>query len=203
MVKEQLRQLFKNKDEEKRIHEFYSDIRKFAGLVELDSESLIKELGEALHSKTSEEFVELSFERLKKLFDQKIEHPEIFEKIRREAMGNIRLSELMYYTIDRRNWTALIHIGPKGDLSLGEILKAFRDGLHELAKQVEEDERIKEIRATSWIVASNPGLLEKAGFTVEGPVDEKTKIEDFRDETRPISSAHMSRERLLEKWLIT
>lgn len=84
---------------------------------------------------------------------------------------------------------------------MGAIIKAFRDGLRELARQVKEDERIKEIKATSWIVAANPGLLEKAGFTIGGAIDEKIKMEHFNDEDRPVFWAHMSRENLLEKYL--
>ena len=198
------RELFVSKDQEK-IQNFYSEIRSFAGLANLDPESVIEEIKAGLKLENSEEFVNLAFKVLKKVVDQRIEHPEIFERTRRERIiehsGNIRLSELMYYNIDLENGTAIIHVAPKGDLELGAIIKAFRDGLKELARQVKEDKRIKEIQATSWIVASNPGLLEKAGFTVEGAISEKMKIEHFDNETRPVSWAHMSREALLEKYL--
>jgi hypothetical protein len=107
----------------------------------------------------------------------------------------------MYYSVDLENGTAIIHVAPKGDLKLGAVIKAFRDGLKELARQVREDERIKEIQATSWIVASNPGLLEKVGFVVEGAIDEKMKTEHFSDENRPVSWAHMSRKAFLDKYL--
>jgi len=114
---------------------------------------------------------------------------------------NIWLSELMYYDIDVENGTAIIHIAPKGDLNLGEVIKSIRTGFKKLAKQVKEDERIKEVQATSWIVASNPGLLERFGFTVEGIIDEKMKAEHFSDEKRPVAYAHISREELLKNIL--
>jgi predicted transcriptional regulator len=203
-AKRYFRELFISQDHGK-LDEFYSEIRSFAGLVNLDPELIIEEIKNGLKLENPEEFVDLVFKVLKKVIDQRIEHPEIFERTRRERIiersGNIRLSELMYYNIDLENGTAIIHVAPKGDLKLGAIIKAFRDGLKELARQVKEDERIKEIQATSWIVASNPGLLEKAGFTVEGTIDEKMKTEHFSDENRPVSWAYMSREKLLEKYL--
>jgi hypothetical protein len=50
-------------------------------------------------------------------------------------------------------------------------------------------------------VASNPGLLEKLGFEIEGPIDEETRKKHFADDPRPISKAVISREKLLEKYL--
>lgn len=63
------------------------------------------------------------------------------------------------------------------------------------------DERIKEIQATSWIVASNPGLLEKAGFTVAGSISEEMRMEHFSNESRPVSWAQINREKFLKLWL--
>jgi predicted ATP-binding protein involved in virulence len=205
--KARLLDIFRNKDGYE-IKELCSGIRRFASIIDWDTEdaeNVIGKIEESYNQENPEAFVNTSFAAIKKLIDQKINHPEVFERARRETImqhhGNIRLSELMYYNVDLENGTAKIHIAPKGDLKLGAIIKSFRDGLKELARQVKEDERIKEIQATSWIVASNPGLLEKAGFTVEGTIDEKMKTEHFQDEKGPVSRARMSRETLLEKYL--
>jgi hypothetical protein len=203
-AKARLLDVFRNKDEQE-IEEFCLEIKRFAEVIGWDSETPIEEIKKAFNQENSEVFVDVSFNTLKKLIDQKIEHPEIFEDIRRERIiqrsGNIRLSELMYYDIDLENGTARIHVAPKGNLGLGVIIKSFREGLNELAKQVKKDERIKEIQAASWIVASNPGLLEKAGFKVEGLITEEMRAAYFSDEERPVSWAHMSRETLLKKYL--
>lgn len=203
-TKDKLLELFVTKDSEQK-DEFYSEIRSFASAIGLDPESIIEKIENNFTLENAEEFVTQSFEALKDLIDKVIEHPKIFEDMRRERIiqrsGNIKLSELMYYDIDLENGIARIHIAPKGNLGLSVIIRSFREGLNELARQVKKDERIKEIQAASWIVASNPGLLERAGFIVEGPIDEKTRAEHFEDEKRPISWAHMSRESLLEKYL--
>ncbi|MFH0804553.1 MAG: hypothetical protein V1896_03050 [Candidatus Zambryskibacteria bacterium] len=176
-----------------------------ADIIGIPSEPIIDNINTGLGSKNEEEFVDSSFILIKDLIDEKIKHPEIFQKAHRENViqrsGNIKLSELMYYNVDLENGTAMIHVGHGEDLSLGEILKAFREGLKELAKQVQDDERIKEIQATSWIAAKNPGLLGKAGFTYEGLISEKEKIEHFKDETRPVGWAHIDRDLFLEKYL--
>ncbi len=73
--------------------------------------------------------------------------------------------------------------------------------MKELARQVSQNEKIKEIQATSWIVASNPGLLKKAGFNVEGAITEEMRTTHFNDEDRPVAWAHINREKLLERYL--
>jgi hypothetical protein len=183
----------------------YEEIRLTSHLVGLDPEETIGKITEWRNGGSREEFVSKSFELLKELIDKRIENPELFERMHREIFfsrsGNIKLSELMYFNVINGD-TAMIHIAPKGEnMGISEIIRAFRLGMVELAKQVAVDDKIKEILATSWIVAANPGLLEKAGFTIGGEINEKTKIEHFNHETRPVSWASMSREVLLEKYL--
>lgn len=201
-----LSDLFASKDAEK-IEDFYSEIKAFAPVAGLDADDTVAKLREAMQSATAEEFTARSFDILKKLVDTKVENRELMEKIRRERIiensGNIQLSELMYYNLDLQDGAAMIHVAPRGALGFGDVLRAFREGLKELARQIREDERIKEVRAISWIVASHPGLLEKAGFTVEGAIDEKMRIEHFSDESRPVSLAHMSREEFLKRYSVT
>ncbi|MEK7200836.1 MAG: hypothetical protein AAB672_01760 [Patescibacteria group bacterium] len=205
-AKARLLDIFKNKDEQE-MEEVYSEIKKFSEVVNWSSETIIKQIKNGFNQENPEIFVNIAFNALRELIDKKIEHPEVFEKIRRERImqhqGNIKLSELMYYNVDLENGVTILHVANKGDLRLGEIIKSFRDGMKELAKQVKEDERIKEIQAASWIVASNPGLLEKAGFIIKGPIDEKMRAEYFSDEERLVSWANMSRKTLLEKYLNT
>jgi hypothetical protein len=204
-VKKKLREVFVAKDDPKEIEKLYSEVRFSFLFIGLDPEIIIEKIKKAFDSENAEEFVDLVFGVLKKIIDYRIEHPEVVEKVRRERViqesGSVRLSELMYYNLDLENGAAIIHIAPGHQLKLSEIIKAFRDGLKELAKQTQQDERIKEIQATSWIVASNPGILKMAGFTVEGVIDEKMKAEHFSDEQRPVWWAHMSREELLKKYL--
>lgn len=199
-IKTWLEKVFETNDEDG----LYSEIRFFAPFLELDSNAIIEKIKDSLDQGEREAFVSTAFDALKIFIDQKIEHPEMFEEARRERRihrsEGIRLSELMYYNLDLENGTAILHVAPKGSMGLGGILKSFRDGMKELAKQVKKDERIQQVQAMSWIVASNPGLLEKAGFTIDGSIDEKMKAQHFSHEERPVSWAHMSREKLLEKY---
>ncbi len=202
--KEYLRNLFSYKNEES-INKFYSIIREASDVLKFDPEPVIEQVTKNLNLESSEDFVNSSFESLKFIIDKRIEEPELFGRVSRErtlqSLGNIQLSKLMYYNVDLENGTAFIHIAEGDDLGLGEIIKSFRTGLKELAKQVKDDERIKEIQATSWIVEANPGLLKKAGFKYEGLIDEKLKEEHFKDEKRPVGWAHIDREAFLERYL--
>jgi hypothetical protein len=202
-IKTWFSKLFEERKEEG-IEGLYSEIRFFAPFLGLDSDVIIKKIKGGLHQENPETFVATAFDAIKIFIDQKIEHPEMFEEARRERRiqrsEGIRLSELMYYNLDLENGTAILHVAPKGSVGLGGVLKSFRDGMKELAKQVKKDKRIQRIQATSWIVASNPGLLKKAGFTIDGPIDEKMKAQHFSHEERPVSLAYISREALLEKY---
>lgn len=204
-AKDRLLKIFQNKSENE-IEELCSELKRFASIINLDPEESIKKIKESYKQEDPEIFVNTSFEIIKVLIDHKSENPEAFERARREGIlrhqGNVKLSELMYYNMDIEDGTIFLHIAPKGDMGFREIIRAFREGIKELAKQVKENEEIKEIKATSWIVASNPGLLEKAGFKVEGLIDEKTKEAHFKEEERPVAWAHISREDLLKKYLL-
>ena len=63
-----------------------------------------------------------------------------------------------------KSGVAILHVANKGDLRLGEIIKSFRDGMKELAKQVKEDERIK--RNSSGFLDSRikSGTFRKSWF---------------------------------------
>src|SRR3989344_7339190 len=81
-VRVYLRDLFVGKDQ-KKIDESYSDIRSFADIAGLDPESIIEKVREGLGSDNPDGFANSAFEALKGIIDKKIEHPEIFEKMRR------------------------------------------------------------------------------------------------------------------------
>lgn len=199
IVKGRLLVLFNDKNQEE-IDSLYREIRIYASIAELDPELVIEGMKKGFTLENPEEFVNTTFELLKKLTDKKIEQPELFEMARRKSMiqgeGNTRLSKLGYYRFDDvKEGVISIHIAPKGNLEFVEVIKSFREGFKELVKKVEEDKRIKEIQAISWIVASNPELLKQLGFVIDGPTDDK----DLNSGEKPVWKAHVSREALLEK----
>jgi len=61
---------------------------------------------------------------------------------------------------------SIVNVNKNAQDSLAFLLKS---GLERLAEMLEKESRLKKIQtitATSWIVAKHPGLLKKAGFTL-------------------------------------
>lgn len=76
-----------------------------------------------------------------------------------------------------------------------------QDGLQKLAEIVNKNENVRYIIATSWIVSKKPEWLEELGFTDMGPITEEEREKHFKDDTRPINRAVMSREDFLKRYL--
>ena len=116
--------------------------------------------------------------------------------------GNFKLSEVLYAGAGKNE--AQIHLAPSAELIKEKGLAFFKNevkiGLKKLAENIRLYPEIKKITATSWIVGKNPALLEDLGFTVIGGISEEEKEKHFKDETRPIAKAFISREDLLEKY---
>jgi hypothetical protein len=110
----------------------------------------------------------------------------------RQSRGGVRLSEIMLYNFEPQDGVVAIHIMPGKTLPFSELIKGLRGGMKKLAAVAKDDERMKVVEGVSWIVAKNPRLLERAGFTLEG------LIEQPEGATEPIGRATMTREKLLE-----
>lgn len=110
------------------------------------------------------------------------------ERLRSEEFTPI--NDVLSYGID----ADVVHIHAEQQDSLGLVKKLhlFREGLGGLAQIIKEHPEVSTITATSWIIAENPELIKKFGFTVDGPIDQKTRDAFFPGETRPISAAHIS-----------
>lgn len=133
--------------------------------------------------------------------------PEQFEVARRAAFveqgGFTPLNEIISYGCD--DGVAHIHLADARTLTLRPraFITAIIDGLEKLAKVLIQPgfEGVKVVTATSFIVAEHSGLLERAGFIIDGPIDEKTRQQHFKTEARPVSASHMSREDFLRRYL--
>jgi len=130
-------------------------------------------------------------------------HPEEFvgfkRKVFNETHNFIPVNEVFSYKVDEGDLH--IHMAPSSDLNAISKVRLIKDALEKLPEIIKSNKKIKKISATSWIVASNPGLLEKIGFKIEGPISEKTRKTDFEGETMPISRATISRKEFLKKYL--
>lgn len=148
-------------------------------------------------------FIDQALQAIRPLLDYQREHPEEARAATRKAFveygGFTPLNELLSYGRREDGETVHIHLAP------AEGVEHWRDvvlnGFRELAKQVqthpEDWETFRTVTATSWIVAKNPGLLERLGFTIEGPISDEVRQQYFAGETRPVARATMNRETLL------
>ena len=162
-------------------------------------EKIFKALDEASTIQDDEEFVTAVSELLRPLVDMKIDDPEAYETIRRQRHDYVRVNDLLAYNIGAGGDYIQLHVFPSEERK--DKLGLLKEGMRKLAVDVNASKNIKFVSATSWIVASNPHLLELLGFEIEGPIDEETREKDFKDDPRPISRATISREKLLEKYL--
>jgi hypothetical protein len=96
-----------------------------------------------------------------------------------------------------------IHLASARTLEPDERTVMITDGFEKLAKKFAEPEfqAVKKVTITSWIVAKKPEFFETFGFVTDGPIDESVRQEYFKDETGPISAAHIDREVFLKRYL--
>lgn len=113
----------------------------------------------------------------------------------------VPLSEALAFGVS--NGTAHIHLAPSSALGIAALRADVEAGLRELARRLKEDEDLKGveiIKGTSWIVAKNPRLMERLGFTIDGPISEEERATHFSEESRPVAAAHMDREDFLARY---
>lgn len=151
-----------------------------------------------------ERFVTALVQALEPLIELQERDPALVEKIKRNDMiektGLLRLNEVFYVGI--QNGIAHLHLAES--VHVGGKLSLFRDALQQLAQMAQHKPKlIRELCLTSPIVASNPNILERFGFTDIEPIDDETRAAHFQDDDPDtlISRARMTREELIAKWL--
>jgi hypothetical protein len=179
-----------------------------AGLV-FNKEEIVKGVRESIWIEDREKFITRLIEILEPLTILRATQSKIFEKIERDetinSSGNLRLGEVLYVGFE--NETANLHLAPAAELikdkGIANFKQEIESGLSELARIMQGDENIKEVWATSWIVAKNKLLLEKLGFTFVGEISEMendTNYVDRHGNKRPFASAFMKREDFLARY---
>lgn len=169
-----------------------------------EAENLLLDLDEALKIPDENESIDKALKILAPVIFFKIDHPEEYQQIQRERIVNderfIKINDLFAYGIGRSAEGDFIHLHVFPAEGRKDMVALMRDGMRKLAEIVENDQSIKKVIATSWIVASNPGLLRRLGFEILGPISEEERDKYFKGETRPISKAVLPLDRL-EKYL--
>ncbi len=95
-----------------------------------------------------------------------------------------------------------LHVQSARTLSTVEKVRAIKTALAELSDRLKTEAELSdvaEITATSWIVANNPRLMEKLGFTIDGPVSADDQPDDLAHRGKDAWQAHISIEDFLKK----
>jgi len=167
-----------------------------------ERQSEIRGIGLRATDETS--FVEDLYHAIAPLFEYRKTHAEAFERMQRRVILEqnpkwIPLSEALVYHMDPDGF-ARIHILPMRTAKGLEAYKSMVDGLKKLAGIALEDASICGVVGTSWLVAAGKAMIKRLGFTDEGPIDEEMRNAYFRDEDRPVNTARMSRDVLLDRY---
>lgn len=149
-----------------------------------------------------QQFIASGLAALQPLLDWKNNNPKTFEaRLRENQVAYLKynvLNEMMTYDVHRKKIN--LHISPSETLSISEKISLVKDGLRRLAEVLKENEQIESVVATSWIVAANPGILEKLGFFVDGEISAEARANWRSVDDRPIASAHISRDDFLKRY---
>ena len=116
------------------------------------------------------------------------------EKFVREG-GFTKLNELISYHRGESGENVFIHLAPARTMGEKEGMHLFTEGLSALAVTLDtlpELRSVKTVEALSWIITEKPQVMERLGFTLDGPVDTQTMNAHFSGETN-VSRAHMER----------
>jgi len=210
MVKKITGEIFDSyKEGPERIKDILFKIKPFLEFNLIDGNKIREALEKCSTIEDKDKFIEKVLSSLEPILDLKNNNPQAFEKIQREALverggGRVKkINEILLYS-EAPEGIIHIHLAPAKELAkeqgIGGVKKLVIEGLEKLAEIVEKNEGIKEIRATSWIVAKIPQLIEKLGFTVMGEIDEEIRKKYFANDERKISTAIITREEFLKKY---
>ncbi len=207
-----LGRLFDEKDKlSKRVADFIArlEIYERGGLV-FNKEEIIEGVRRGVEIQDKEKFIAHLLKVLEPYIVLRVTQSKIFnaieEKASREQIiknpDNLPLSEVLYASFEGERVD--IHLTPAKDFMTKEKIEDFKQeikrGLIKLAEMIKSYPSVKEIWASSWIVATSPKRLEELGFVVVGPISEEERREHFEGEKRPISKAFMKREDFLARY---
>lgn len=169
-------------------------------LKEKEIEKMLLDLRRVCNLEDGKKFVLYGFDSVKPILDWRKRDPRSFEDLLRvnqiNYLGYIKLNEMLSY--DRKENEIYLHLSPSETFGVSEKVAFLKRGFSKLTQILKADPSIEKVVAVSWIVTVNPGIMEKLGFVIDGPVSHKEQV-TFRDvENRVISRAHIKREEFLK-----
>lgn len=170
-----------------------------------DGEAVSRQILDCAEIEDRETFVQRVLEIFEPLIAYKTNNPVKFEEVRREFFveeaGSTKLNEILSYELNGDEVS--LHLSPARELIKTEgfngLMEEVEKGLIILANIVDDNKEIQEITGTSWIVANNPRLMKKLGFTViHGEINDEPNPTGGN---RSISKAFISRDDFLDRYL--
>jgi len=174
-----------------------------------NKKEVIDGLRRSLEIQDKEEFIAHVLSVLGPIIEAKFTQPKNFEKATREIKISVgKLSKVLWAEFKDEKGIIEINLAPAKELieeaGIGYLKKEVEIGLRKLAREVVlPNDKIKKILAKSWIVAKNPSLLERLGFTYDGIVSEKEDggiSLDNLGNKRSVAKAFMTRENFLARY---
>lgn len=183
----------------KKVEPFFKHIDKNI-LSEEKIEEIRKNLDACIFIKDKKESLDVIMKALKPAIDVKRDNAYKYEEAQYRAMNEsndfIEINRLLSYGKSGPT----IHIHAPAGRTVDNKITLYREGMKRLAEIINNDPEIKEVTATSPLVAEHQGLFTRSGFSIED-VPEEAKKEHFSGEEREIKAAIIDREKFLEKFL--
>lgn len=187
---------------------------KFDDFEPFDQRTLEQILADLSNSGTTDrnEFITKLGSALKPMAEYQIKHPQAAERANRKSFLRSSINKepftaikgtdsILSYGIGGRNGDSVhLHLAPmktledKNGFMLHEVPAAF----DKLIEVIMDDDKIKAVTATSYVVASMPSLFKKYGFELEA-LSPEARGYSWGNEDRPILRAFMSKEKFLQR----
>lgn len=201
-----LADLFRNNPTpEERMAKFRQNIGGFVKSAgeHLDVAALEQALQQCAETTTEEAFIERGLTAVQPIIALQIDRPDLARKAFYERHEFTPLSESLSFGVTEDGYVAHIHLAPATDIA--NLREDVTEGLHKLASLIRENpeqyKALERITATSWIVTEHPRVLERLGFTIDGPVSEASaRHRREQGEVRPTSRAHIDIPDFLAKY---
>jgi hypothetical protein len=152
-----------------------------------------------------EKYLQETLHAIEPLLRFKAEQPDAYDALRyplQHADYDYELlTDFLGYEFSSNGWIVL-HVPENKGKSPMELIAGFRASMKALATFLKQHPNVPGVLGTSWIVADKHGakVLERMGFTIDGPIDEELRLEYFADEIRPVAKTHMTREEVIAKY---
>ncbi|MBI2639849.1 MAG: hypothetical protein HYW90_03095 [Candidatus Sungbacteria bacterium] len=198
-IEQRIANLLSSIPQDQKVSALIIDISRLFSDLPQEKAARLGKIFEELQTRSTEDFVRDAATKLRAFVIENFTPQEIEERIRAVFIerGFIPLNRLLAYGIYKNE----VHIHLLQDKIDDPGL--IRQGLSELAHKLTSNpelQNIDKITATSWIVAKHPKLMERLGFTIEGPITEELKKEHFAGEARNVSRCSMTKEELLKRY---